>query len=96
MRSNSRPMGTPSPISNVNVYSDNPEQYAREFRAVPAPEDIKTAEAPCHEEQGLITQLETLAQAGVDIAERAAEPVTPWDVARMGVKLLAWIARKLR
>ncbi len=77
----------PSPI-NVNVYSDNPEYYAREFRAVPAPEDT----APV----GLVTQLELAAQAGVDIAERVSEPVTVWDLARLGVKLAAWTARKLR
>jgi len=86
----------PSPICTVNVYSDNPEQYAREFRALPVPENTKTAQIPCHEEQGLVTQLETLAQAGVDLAERAAEPITPWDMARVSIKIVAWLARKLR
>lgn len=86
----------PSPIATTNTYHDNPQGYVREFRAIPAPEDTKTAEVPCHEEQGLVTQLETLAQAGVDLAERAAEPVTVWDLARVGVKLAAWTARKLR
>lgn len=86
----------PSPISTVNTYHDNPEYYAREFRAVTCHEDTKTAEVPCHEEQGLVTQLELLACAGVDLAERVSEPVTPWDLARLGVKLAAWTARKLR
>ena len=84
-------MTRPSPIHAVNTYSDNPEYYAREFRAVPAPEDTKTAE-----EQGLVTQIELLAQRGVDLAERASEPVTVWDLARLSVKLAAWTARKLR
>ena len=75
----------PSPISTVNVYSDNPEYYAREFRAVPATEP-----------QGLVTQLELAAQAGVDIAERVSEPLTPWDIARASIKIAAWAARKLR
>ena len=75
----------PSAIATTNTYHDNPEQYVREFRAVPATEP-----------QGLVTQLELAAQAGVDLAERAAEPVTPWDLARLGVKLTAWAARKLR
>lgn len=75
----------PSPIRTTNTYSDHPEYYAREFRAIPAPE-----------EQGLVTQLELLACAGVDLAERVSEPVTPWDLARLGVKLVAWTARKLR
>lgn len=75
----------PSPISTVNTYHDNPEYYAREFRAIPAPE-----------EQGLVTQLELAAVRAVNLAERAAEPVTVWDIARLGVKLAAWTARKLR
>lgn len=78
----------PSPISTVNTYHDNPAYYAREFRAVTCHEDT----APV----GLVTQLELAAQAGVDIAERVSEPVTPWDIARASIKLVAWAARKLR
>lgn len=78
----------PSPIRTRNEFHDNPEYYAREFRAVPAPEDTAPA--------GLVTQLELAAVRAVDIAERVAEPVTPWDLARVGVKLCAWAARKLR
>jgi hypothetical protein len=75
----------PSAIATTNTYHDNPEQYVREFRALPATEP-----------EGLVTQVERLACAGLDLAERVSEPVTPWDLARVGVKLVAWTARKLR
>jgi len=83
----------PSPLSTMNTYSDNPEYYCREFRAVPeAPE---APEAPT-QSAGAVTQLEMLAARAVDIAERVAEPVTVWDALRATVKLAAWTARKLR
>ena len=75
----------PSPISTTNTYHDNPQGYAREFRAIPAAEP-----------EGLVTQVERIACAGLDLAERVSEPVTPWDVARLGVRVVAWAARKLR
>lgn len=80
----------PSPISTVNTYHDNPEQYAREFRAIPAPEDTETAEVPC---MGIVTEMELVALRVVDAAERLEEPINKWDVLRATVRLVAWLAR---
>lgn len=80
----------PSPLSTMNTYSDNPEYYCREFRAVPEAPEAPTQSA------GAVTQLEMLAARAVDIAERVSEPVTVWDALRATVKLAAWTARKLR
>jgi len=80
----------PSPIRITTEFNDNPEQYCREFRALPAPEDTETAEVPC---MGIVTELELVALRVVDAAERIEEPISKWDVVRGAVRLVAWLAR---
>jgi hypothetical protein len=80
----------PSPIRASTEPNDNPEQYCREFRAIPAPEDTETAEIPC---MGIVTELELVALRVVDAAERIEEPINKWDVVRATVRLVAWLAR---
>ena len=43
-----------------------------------------------------ITDVELAALRGVDIAERVAEPINRFSVARGVIKLSAYVARKLR
>lgn len=43
-----------------------------------------------------VTDVELAALRGVDLAEIAAEPVNRFNIARAGIKLAAWVARKLR
>lgn len=43
-----------------------------------------------------ITDLELAALRGVDIAERVAEPINRFSVARSVIKLSAYVARKFR
>ena len=43
-----------------------------------------------------ITDLEFAALRGVDFAERINEPLNRFDLARAGVRLTAYIARRLR
>lgn len=83
MRSNSRPMGTPSPIATVNTYHDNPEQYARVLPiAPPAP--------------GLITEAERAAELALEVGEVIAEGLSPWALASHAVAVIATCARALR
>ena len=80
----------PSPIRISTEFHDNPEQYCREFRAHPAPEDTETAEVPC---MGIVTEMELVALHAVDALERIEEPINKWDVLRVSVRLVAWLAR---
>ena len=43
-----------------------------------------------------ITDVELAALRGVDFAERVAEPINRYSVARSVIKLSAYVARKLR
>lgn len=43
-----------------------------------------------------VTEVEIAALHAVDLAEITAEPVNRFNIARAGIKLAAWVARKLR
>lgn len=43
-----------------------------------------------------VTEVEVAALRGVDVAEQVTEPLNRFNAARAGIKLCAWVARKLR
>jgi hypothetical protein len=52
--------------------------------------------APASSALPSVTEMELAALRGVDVAEAAADPINKFNAARAGIKLAAWVARKLR
>jgi len=52
--------------------------------------------APAPNPRISVTEVEQLALRGVDVAEAAVDPINRFNAARAGIKLCAWVARKLR
>ncbi len=73
--------------------TDNPIITDEEIRAFQ-----ETLTTPTDEPSALpsITEVEVAALRGVDVAEQVAEPINKFSAARAGIKLAAWVARKLR
>lgn len=71
--------------------------YTRATSApAPAPAPQVTSPAPAPSGLPSVTEVEVAALRGVDIAEQVAEPLNRFTAARAGIKLAAWVARKLR
>lgn len=80
-------------------YVNQGERCARPYtRAASAPAPALQVTSPAPAPSGLpsVTEVEVAALRGVDIAEQVAEPLNRFTAARAGIKLAAWIARKLR
>lgn len=75
----------------LNAYQG--ERCARPY--VPPPRVIR-APAPAPSALPSVTEVEVAALRGVDLVENAVEPINRFNAARAGIKLTAWIARKLR
>jgi hypothetical protein len=69
-------------------YTDNPTR-------VDLPVYVPTP-APAPSALPSVTELELEAMRVVDAVELAADPINRYNVARAGIKLAAWVARKLR
>ena len=54
------------------------------------------APAPASSALPSVTEMELAALRGVDVAEQVADPINRFNAARAGIKLAAWVARKLR
>jgi len=52
--------------------------------------------APASSALPSVTEVEVAALRGVDVVEQLAEPINRFGAARVGIKLCAWVARKLR
>ena len=58
--------------------------------------DLQTVKLNVEPHAPSITDVELAALRGVDIAERVAEPINRFSVARGVIKLSAYVARKFR
>ena len=58
--------------------------------------DLKPVVLTVEPQAPSITDVELAALRGVDIAERVAEPINRFSVARSVIKLSAYVARKFR
>ena len=90
----------PTRVDNSVVTDVDLKQFAAELRArgispdtsvYPLPEEV-SGYAP----RFSVTEVEVAALRGVDVAEAAADPINKFNAARAGIKLCAWVARKLR
>lgn len=82
----------PSPIRVNPAPFNPPEQYCREFRALPS---APPAPAPAPA-AGPITQVERAVEHALELGEAVAEGLSPWALAGHAVSLLAAGARALR
>lgn len=90
----------PTRVDNPVVTDVDLKQFAAELRArgispdtsvYPLPEEV-SGYTPRYS----VTEVEVAALRGVDIAEQVTEPLNRFNAARAGIKLCAWVARKLR
>lgn len=83
----------PTTVDNPVVTDADLEAFREALSARPSP---APAPAPASSALPSITELELTALRGVDVAEAAADPINKFNAARAGIKLCAWVARKLR
>jgi len=68
---------------------DNPVITDKDFKAYKRAQSAPSA-LPS------VTEVEVAALRGIDVAEQVTEPINKFSAARAGIRLAAWVARKLR
>jgi len=87
----------PTRVDNPVVTDADLESFSKALRARGInPDTSAPACAPKPAPLFSVTEVEGAALRGVDVVEAAADPINKFNAARAGIKLAAWVARKLR